>query len=168
MIQVRRNVFETNSSSSHSVTVCSTNLVPSQLNVVDDDWKYDYKKTILVDLVGFCGDGDHVSQNDKLAYLILQISYILDLRDSCIGYYGCYEEELTHLYESEEFKELESEICEYVGADILRINTDTGGYIDHESVCYSMQDLKCNDLRGYSYASFVFSEDSSVYFEFNG
>lgn len=167
MLQIRRNVFETNSSSSHSVSVCSNKLVPSQLTIVDDDWKYDFKKTILVDLVGFCGGGDHTSQNDKLAYLILQIAYILNLKESCIGYSSCYEEELETLYATEEFKELEAEICEYAGAELLRINPDNGGYIDHESVCDSMEELKLRDLNS-GYTTFVFSENSYVYFEFNG
>ena len=54
-----------------------------------------------------------------------------------------------------------------MGCDHIRINTDSEGYIDHESVMYSICELRDYDLGG-SYKSFVFGKDTYVHFEHNG
>ena len=169
MIQVRRNVFETNSSSSHSVTIVDDTLVDSELEVVEDWDICDGEPTILVDLVGFCSWYDHESQNDKLAYLVEQIAYITDnYRALC--WYGTsaeQEEAKERLYDSDEFRELEDAICDHAGCKHIRIKDGAEGYIDHDSVCDTIEELKNYDLPG-SYISFVFGIDSYVHFEFNG
>lgn len=169
MIKVRRNVFETNSSSSHSVTVVDSTLVKSDLEVVEDWNICDGEPTILVDLVGFCSWYDHESQNDKLAYLVEQIAYITD-NYHALCWYGTDEEQREakeRLYDSDEFKELEEEICDYVGCSHIRIKENASGYIDHDSVCLSIDELKQHDLPC-GYVTFVFGADSYVHFEHNG
>lgn len=169
MIKVRHNVFETNSSSCHSVTIVDRTLVASDLEVVEDWDICNGEPTILVDLVGFCSWYDHQSQNDKLAYLVEQIAYITD-NEYALGWYGNEEEQREakeRLYESEEFKELEDVICDHAGCKHIHIKEGASGYIDHDSVCCSIEELKNYDLPG-SYVSFVFGADSYVHFEHNG
>lgn len=169
MINVRRGVFETNSSSSHSVTIADSTWVPSEFKIVEDWDICDGEPTILVDLVGFCSWYDHETQNDKLAYLVEQIAYITD-NYYALSWYGNEEEQREakeRLYDSEEFKELEDEICDHAGCKHIRIKEDSSGYIDHDSVCNTIEELKNYDLPG-SYTSFVFGADSYVHFEHNG
>ena len=76
MKQIRKGVFETNSSSTHSVTIGKGNTVPSELEIIEYCDIGDYEDTIIIDTVGFCGMYDHQSQSDKLAYIMQQIAYI--------------------------------------------------------------------------------------------
>lgn len=168
MIQVRRNVFETNSSSTHSVCISNPELVPSTLNIVEDWDICNGEPTILVELEGFCGGGSRTDQNSKLAYLILQLMYLTG-NSSANGWY-CSGEELVQareeFYDTEEFKELEDAICEHAGCKHIRIAPGSEGYIDHDSVVYELYELK--DECQQSYESLVFGKDSDVWFEFNG
>ena len=169
MFSIRRNVFETNSSSTHSVTISYSDLLPPQLEVVEDWDICDGEPTILVTLDEFCSWCDHDSQNSKLAYLIQQIAYITE-NEYAMCWYGTseeQEEDKNNLYNSEEYKELESEICDYVGCKHIRIKDGCSGYIDHDSVCMSISDLKYDDL-GCEYTRFVFGAGCYVHFEFNG
>lgn len=172
MRQIRRNVFETNSSSSHSLSVSDTSLVLNDMPIVENWDMCDGEPTLMVELTGFCSMYDHDSQNDKLAYLIEQIAYITD-NEYANGWYGSIAEceaARERLYETEEFKELEDEICNYVGCKHLRIRSHSSGYIDHDSVMSDIEDLKLYDIPSCAggYAGFVFACDSNVHFEFNG
>lgn len=164
MIQIRTNVFETNSSSSHSVSVGKHTCEDSYLEIAEYCGKGDYEPTIIVDTVGFCGFEDHATQHEKLAYLMQQIAYIN-------GFSAIFwrpenlEEQLEEYYDCENFRELEYEICEYTGAKHLRFGC-LDGYIDHDSVLYDIYELK--DEIGGDYINFIFSPDSYVHFEFNG
>lgn len=170
MIQIRRNVFETNSSSTHSVTIIDGTLVPNEIPIVEDWDICDGEPTILVELNGFCGWCNHDTQMEKLAYVIMQIAYILDLYHAN-GWYGSkeeIEEAREKLYETDEFKELEGLICEHAGCKHVRLREGTEGYIDHESVCVSIDELKNWDIPCGSYLALVYGNCSTIHFEFNG
>lgn len=170
MIQIRRNVFETNSSSSHSITISDDNLVANKIPIVEDWNICDGEPTMLVELNGFCGWCDHESQMEKLAYLIMQIAYILDL-EYANGWYGSkeeIEEAREKLYESEEFKELEDTVCEHAGCKHIRLYENTEGYIDHDSVCSDMWELKNWDIPYGGYVTLVYGADTYIHFEHNG
>jgi hypothetical protein len=166
MIQTRRNVFETNSSSSHSITIADSALMPSEFEVTVDDNGDD---VIYVDLVDFCSS-DHESQNDKLAYLIEQIAYITN-NEYALNFYGSIEENeeaQEALYHTTEFLELEDQICAYADCKHIRINPRSEGYIDHDSVVDSLSEWEWFGIDIDSYLTFVFAKDSWVHFEFNG
>lgn len=164
MKQIRINVFETNSSSSHSVSIAPYKLQASNLEIVEYDERCDWEPGIIIDTVGFCSMWNHETQEDKLAYLMQQIAYINGYSDLFWGS-GNTDEQLKEYYECDDFKELEREICEYTGAKCLRFG-DLDGYIDHDSILYNIYELKeeLND----SYINFVFNPNSYVHFEFNG
>ena len=170
MIQIRRNVFETNSSSSHSITISDDNLVANKIPIVEDWDICNGESTMLVELNEFCEKCNHESQMEKLAYLIMQIAYILDL-ECANGLYGSkeeIEEAREKLYESEEFKELEDTICEHAGCKHIRLYENTEGYIDHESVCSDMEELKNWDIPYGGYVTLVYGADTYIHFEHNG
>lgn len=161
MIRIRKNVFETNSSSTHSVTI-GGGAEPSTLSFTCDDIT-NWEEGIVIDTVGFCGWNNHDTQEEKLAYLMQQLAYINGFHD--IFWSSPSEERLQEFYECDDFKELEEAICDYTGAKCLRFG-NLGGYIDHDSIVYDIYELK--DEVDNSYTTFVFSPDSYVHFEFCG
>jgi hypothetical protein len=170
MIQIRRNVFETNSSSSHSITIANDNLVDNEIPIVEDWDICNGEPTILVELNGFCGWCDHDTQMEKLAYVIMQIAYILDLQYAN-GWYGSkeeIEEAREKLYEADEFKELEDLICEHAGCKHVRLKEGTEGYIDHDSVCSNIEELKNWDIPYGGYLALIYGADTNIHFEFCG
>ena len=170
MKQIRRNTFETNSSSTHSISICGDELIPNEIPIEQDYAMCNGKPTMMVYLNEFCCWNNHESQMEKLAYIILQIAYILNLPDAD-GFYGSkseIEESREKLYASEEFKELEDIIGSYAGCKHIRIEEDSSGYIDHDSVCSDMQELKEWDLDGKGYLALVYGKYSCIHFEFNG
>lgn len=170
MIKVRRGVFETNSSSSHSITINDSNLVANEIPI-EQDWEIcDGEPTMMVELNGFCGWCDHDTQMEKLAYVIMQIAYILNL-EYANGWYGSkeeIEEAREKLYESEEFKELEDLVCDHAGCKHLRLREDTEGYIDHDSVVSDIDELKNWDIPYEGYLALIYGADTYIHFEHNG
>ncbi len=102
-LQIRNQVFETNSSSVHSLVVSGNGLEPSELPQ-DKDGK------ILVDFGKF-GKDYHLyeSQEEKLSYLIT------------LCYYTCGGFEMEDVYEGSDFRCIEEAVCEYTGAAGIKI-----------------------------------------------
>ena len=164
MKQIRKGVFETNSSSTHSVTIGKGITVPSELEITEYCDIGDYEDTIIIDTEGFCGFCDHDTQQEKLAYLMQQIAYMNGYSD-LFWRSGNIEEQLEEYYDCDNFRELEEAVCEYTGAKHLRFG-ELDGYIDHDSIIYDIYELK--DEIGGDYVNFIFDPDSYVHFEFNG
>ena len=124
MIQVRRGVFETNSSSTHSITVFNSKLEESTLNVRNDG-------CIHVDLGEFGWEvRNYYSQCSRLSYLLTML-YELTGRD--IPYSQGYEQKvLDAMIESDNFSRIVEDVCAYAEADGIVID-NTCGYIDHQS-----------------------------------
>lgn len=126
MRQVRNNVFETNSSSTHSFSHSKSsynNLYPE-----DDGFIY-------VDLEEFgWGPENHYDSETKLAYALLVAAY---LTDHSFWYFGksTWEEEYTSFRETDLFKKIEQAVIDYLPNCIgIRLNDLTEGYIDHQSL----------------------------------
>ena len=161
MIKIRTNVFETNSSSSHSITI------PYPLTVEESVLPVNEDGYIEVELHEFC----HSPQDGQMARLAWLIQLIVNDK---IGYnsfwYAHNNEEWTELseelYALEEFQELETEIANYANCRGVRLAHGTEGYIDHES-CYESMKVFLLEY-GVDAASFVFGKDIEMYFEFCG
>lgn len=136
--QIRKEVFETNSSSVHSIVVSSVGLEESKLTVNQDN-------EIVVELGEFGCSGIYSSQDDKLSYLI-----------TCL-YYLSYSNTITGIYDMYEFKLIRDAVCEYSGAKNIVISPYLDPYIDHQSIPYSSDDLIVN----------VYYKDSIINFVFN-
>lgn len=173
MIVVRRSTFETNSSSSHSISIIDSTLVDSELNLVDA-WEIDYcddldynKQYVLIDFHEYCGWDDHESQEDRLALCIQQLVAELGLDFWCVSNEEWYKN-INKLYESEKFQEISDEVASYVGSHCggVRIRELSEGYIDHDSDYGSYDNFmnyNCLDLN-----SFVFAKKAKAHFQFNG
>lgn len=161
MINIRTNVFETNSSSSHSITI------PYPLEIEESVLPINDEGHIEVELHEFC----HSPQDGQMARLAWLIQLIVNDK---IGYNSFwYARNKEHwnelaetLYELEEFQELEAEISSYANCRGVRLSEGTEGYIDHES-CY--ESMKAFLLEyGIGAADFVFGKNIEMFFEFCG
>lgn len=159
MRKIRRNVFETNSSSTHSITIIDATLEPSYMYISDDGYIY-------VELEECCSYADYCSQRSRLAIALQQLMYEEGLD---FWYASDYDAELEKLYSNEKFQKFSDEIAEYVGEPCkgVRLAEGTEGYIDHESVYYSL-DRFLSENGFSSLVDFVFSKGVNVHFEFNG
>lgn len=132
--QIRRGVFETNSSSTHSLTIKNGNLNDSNLHI-------DYDNMLEVDFGEFgwevCNYSD---QYTKLQYILTMCA--------CTEGRKCITPE--EFYETDGFKSISSAIASYCHCDGIRVREDCirtshwdycnedyldfDGYIDHQSV----------------------------------
>ncbi len=111
--QIRRNVFETNSSSVHSITFSNSGLEPSKL-------KTNTNGEIIAELGEFSGR-EHVytDQNSKLSYVITYLC-------------NNHEFDITETYNSSDFKKVQKVICTYADAKAIKIKGKNG--------CFENQD----------------------------
>ena len=120
MKQIRRGVFETNSSSVHSLQISKDGLEPSNLKINKDGY-------IEVEFGEFGKDYKiYNTQYEKLQYLLSFIAYSRGLYES--------PSDLEDLYETYDFNDVCDTICEYTGAKGIVIIGDTDAYIDHQSM----------------------------------
>ena len=159
MKQIRRNVFETNSSSSHAISFSNSNhnldytqLVPDINGVIhchfaQFGWWYS-------------GEGDTNSAKVKLNYLITQICETNDcIRPWCCEKYEI-QETAESVMETDDFKMLEEDIVhtlkeQGINAKKIVVDSDREGYVDHQSVC-AIRNILPDECGTYS--DFVFDK----------
>lgn len=152
MKKIRKNVFETNSSSVHSITISKDGFEPPDLNIRRRKVDGEFGNYIIVPLGYFGKDRClYNTQEEKLSYL-LTICY------HCSSFY-----DRDDFMESWEFKELETEICNYVRqfkkCDGILIDERTieDSGIDHQTLTdYSSVSDFCR--YGMDYKTFVFNK----------
>lgn len=116
--KIRRNVFETNSSSVHSLVISNDGREPSEFRLN----KYG---EIEIDFGQFGKDlCFYTSQYDKLSYLITCLYYL-----SGHGIDG--------IYDRWEFRKIQDAVCKYAGATGIKILGEQEPEIDHQSQPYS-------------------------------
>lgn len=174
MISIRRKTFETNSSSTHSISIINNERAECELPLeyLDYDCKWDgnswEEDCLMIELTGFCGYDDHISQNDRLALLCLFVCYeVMEDSPHCLNQQE-WNSYFLKVYESDSWQELESEICPYVpNAKHIRVYQYSEGYIDHPEDYNNYQDFIDNWGLG-SASAYVFAKDVVTHFEFNG
>lgn len=115
--QIRNNVFETNSSSVHSLVISNEGREPSE-------FKLNKNGEIEVDFGQFGKDlCYYTSQYDKLSYLI-----------TCLYYLSGWD--IEDIYDKYEFKEIQDAVCKYTGAKGIKIIGKEEPEIDHQSQPY--------------------------------
>lgn len=137
MKQCRGNVFETNSSSVHAISISKDGLEPSKLYVDKND-------KITVELGSFDCNGELTTQDEKLSYLMTCMYYI----------YPNISDKNSYVYWYEQVKDI---ICEYADAEDIVLTNIYDAYIDHQSIPYNIGDLIIN----------IYDEDSIINFIFN-
>ena len=140
MKQIRKGVFETNSSSVHTLSISRDGLEPSNLVLNKDG-------NIEVEFAEFGKDEMiYDTQYEKLQYLLSFIAYSSGL------YYGD-ASDLAELYERYDFRDVCDTICEYAGAKDIIIVGNKEAYIDHQSM--------------YDCVISLYDEDEIINFVFN-
>ena len=125
MKKIRQNVFETNSSSVHSLVINSEGLEPSNLKI---DPKTDH---IIVNTQYFGKEYNiYSTQEDKLSYLI---TYIITSLQSTYDNDEILEVELFKDYR---FIDIENIIKEYCNCSGIIVNIDEEGGFDHQTSPY--------------------------------
>lgn len=143
--QIRKNVFETNSSSVHSLAISRDGLEPSKL-IKNKDNK------IVTDFGEFGKDLCYYkSQEEKLSYLITCLAYMSNNFGNVEGVYNNYL-----------FDILDAAICEYTGASGIEILGYADPDIDHQSVPYDSSDVVINLWDKDEIVNFVFNKYISL------
>lgn len=168
MLHKRDNVFETNSSSTHTLTFKSRVLQPSTLPI-------DKHGRIIITLQDFDCSGTVKTQSEKLAWCILQAQGdagtwlqsweddyfdeddLVDEDDDVVPYeetdIGQRHEEFMY---SQVFDWMEKQICAYTGAKGMRFKLGTSGSINHQSYYGSVHDFL--EETGVGLLEFIFGD----------
>lgn len=149
IINVRKNIFETNSSSMHSVSVINTDLAESELRINEDG-------NIHVELGTFgWGYDEYFDQYTKLSYLATM----------CFGnvYTGIseneFEKRMTDLKENPDWKNIVTSVCMHTGCKDVVIDY-SDGYVDHQSLLDIKTFLNENNLN--SIEEFIFGDTTLI------
>ena len=119
--QIRRGVYETNSSSCHALSV-------AKLGVTEYLHVDEYENKVVVEYGEFGWAYDEITDPEtKLSYLITM------LHEYCDG----------NIYESDEFQGISDIVAERCECDGIKVDEDSYGYVDHQSV------EKIDDLMSY-------------------
>lgn len=137
MKQSRNNVFETNSSSVHAISINKSGLEPSKLTK-------DKNNNIVVRLGFFSCDGELTTQNEKMSYLMTSMYYVCP--DITL------ENNRNYTYEI-----VKDTICTYANASDIVLTGVGDAYIDHQSLPRDDSDLIIN----------VYDEETIIDFIFN-
>lgn len=134
MKTIRSNVFETNSSSMHTVCIEHTNEISGCFSTDSDG-------TILVHLSEFGWSGACTTPDQKLAYLCLLIYSISGQPHGC--FWCCdsdkdFNDAADFVESTPEFKRIKEVLCKYCQCPDVKFDRDSPeeGYIDHQSYEY--------------------------------
>ena len=151
MIKRRNNVFETNSSSSHSISLATKQLCNNRALPLDDEGYV----TICVD--GFCSNDLYTEPVDKLVYVLQVYAAKNNISLNECGGTEQFITSLNELYQTEEFKNLEYRVKEIMGSECKGIRFDESygwGYIDDS---YEAVDEFCT-YNHYDPVEFIFND----------
>ena len=126
MRQIRNGVFETNSSSVHSITVCNKELEENRIPIDEDGYIHAYFSEFGWDI------DDYYDQESKLSYLLTMAAHL----NNCYPY--CFapqeqEEIIEKFVQTDDFKRISSEIADYANCEGVILDLSEG-YIDHQSI----------------------------------
>lgn len=125
MKQIRQCVFETNSSSTHSITIRKRGLDPNYMRVYDDGY-------IHVELGEFGWECENYDmQSDKLSYVVTMLAE----KNGLATWWGSdksLEDHAKEIMETKDFLKISREIGEYAKCNGIIIDPSEG-YIDHQS-----------------------------------
>ena len=155
-VQVRNGVFETNSSSTHAVSICAFNIN-----------KHEIPETVVFETGDFGWEvNDYNDVNTKASYLwtaVVSEYQYLDEEEDLIRIKAAFTKILNDAgVKNVYFKDADYKTSDYVNRPYL----DIDGYIDHDSIVYDIYELK--DEVDNDYINFIFNPENYVHFEFGG
>lgn len=125
MRQVRRSVFETNSSSTHSVTIRHKGLAQNCITVHNDGYIHTSLGEFGWEVVNYR------DQEDKLSYLVTMLAEKNGI-DTWYRSDDSLKDKIDKLMETKDFKQLSKEIGKHAKCRGVVID-QSEGYIDHQS-----------------------------------
>ena len=149
---IRKNVFESNSSSTHSFSY--SNSTYNDLKVDYDNYYDNYIHTSLGEFGWEIKD--YFSSSAKLDYILLVAANYEDC------YLYSWDEEqarnLAKFQESSLFKEIEAVVKEYMDCDGIVLEEYSQGYIDHQSLEYDTFEDWLYNTGASSIEDFIFGD----------
>lgn len=144
--QIRRSVFETNSSSTHSFTYGNT-----YNDLVVDD----FDNCVHTSLNEFGWEVEtYYDSTTKLDYILLAAANFTD--HSFWWHDGSFEEEFESFKKTKEYQMIEEAVKNVMNCDGIVIEDRAEGYIDHQSLEYSSFDEWLDDTYADSVEDFIF------------
>lgn len=151
MKQIRKNVFETNSSSVHSLSICyKDNYDYTQLdNYIEEDYGHNgYGKYLKLNFEAFgWGWESELDENSAIAKLEYILTAIVCFQGYNINWSSREdkEEAIKEVIESDDFQKFEDDVKYALSNhDIhiigIEISPDEDGYVDHQSLDYYVYD----------------------------
>ena len=149
MIQIRKGVFETNSSSTHSITFSGKELEENKMEI-------DYDGYIHAKFGEFGWEvRSYYDQETKLSYLLTMAMHLNDFYIWC-GSTEKNEREIEEFMKTEDFERISNAVGEYAHCNGIIIDYGEG-YIDHQSREYGCLDEFLYDC-GTDIINFVFGD----------
>lgn len=128
MKQIRNKVFETNSSSTHSISFSARDTLEDNTMPIDE-----YDGYIHATFGEFGWEIEsYYDQESKLSYLLTMAAHLNGFYFWCVNE-SEFEEDLKKFIETEDFKTLSDEIASYANCNGVWIDYGEG-YVDHQSV----------------------------------
>lgn len=150
MIQIRKGVFETNSSSMHSITFSGKELEENKMAI-------DYDGYIHATFGEFGWEVEsYYDQGTKLSYLLTMAMHLNDFYVWCCRSTEDAEREIEEFMQTEDFKRISDAVGEYAHCNGIIIDYGEG-YIDHQSREYGCLDEFLYDC-GTDIINFVFGD----------
>ena len=155
---IRKNTFETNSSSTHSITLCDKDC---GYNTYIDNGQ-DYEGTLHVDLAKYGWEWKWISTPyEKLQYVLTQIAQTL----CCITDYmdtneDDEDEAREEIYQSDDFQTILYYVKKNTDFDTIEIG-DLDGHIDHGSYVNTLYEL-CDETGCDSIEDFLFNSSIKI------
>lgn len=148
MINIRNGMFETNSSSVHSIVISDEGIEENKMKIARRKRLGQFGKFIVVKLGKFGTEPkDYMTQEEKLSYLVT-IAYLKD---------GGYDIDRT--YSSYSFRDIERDMMKHCSCDGIWIDpaSEKDASIDHQTIedYWSVSDF--SGRMGLSYEDFVFN-----------
>lgn len=157
MKSIRKNVFETNSSSMHSISLCDKNC-GYDTNI---DNGQDYKGTLHVDLARYGWEWKWISTPyEKLQYVLTQIAQTLCCIEGYLSEDDDRDEAREEIYENHDFQSVLYYVKKNTDFDKIEIG-NLDGHIEYGSYVNSLYEL-CDEAGCDSIEDFLFNSSIKI------
>lgn len=156
--QIRKGVFETNSSSTHSISFCKKELERNNMPIDCDGYIHARFGEFGWEIANY------YDQENKLSYLL---TMAMHLNGFCTFYGDDIDEDIEHFMNTDDFKRISGDIADYVGCNGIIID-NSEGYIDHQSredyfTLDQFLNENCTDIINFVFGNVVVHTDNDNY-----
>lgn len=157
MRQIRKNTFETNSSSTHSITLCDKDC--GYDTCIDNG--QDYERTLHIDLARYGWEWKWISSPyEKLQYVLTQIAQTLCCIEDYMSEEDNRDEAREEIYNNHDFETILYYVKKNTDFDTIEIG-DLDGHIEHGSYVNTLYEL-CDEAGCDSIEDFLFNPSIKI------